>query len=767
VNDADSIPSDSKLRQGPVFISYASSDRRKALSICKAIERRGIDCWISARDVQPGENYQEAIVRAIRSARALVLVFSEAANNSDEIKKELSLASKHRLPVFALRVADVEPSDAFAYELSTRQWIDAFTRQDKAIGVLASRLTQASGLAGNPPAKSVRVTGLSPFAGLRTRAVAASVIALLFVAALAGWQLLLRPADTVMLAVVPFRDLSPTHDKAYFAEGVAEEILSTLAAEKGIRVLGRTSAGQIERDPNPEAIRASLGVTHLLEGSARTAGDSLRVNVRLIDTADGSQMWAEEYRGSVADTFKVQDEIASGVVERLRGTLFRGEIKSAPTTSIDAYQGYLAARALIRQNKSEAIARAWKTARDIVRAHPDYAPAHALLAETSILLSDGVYGYGRIPVEKARRVALRHAKEAIRLAPQRAEGYAAVGLALPVANSIEPYRKALSLDPSRTDVRLRLAIAYDVLKRTDEAFQEYRTAAETDPLSPAIINRYIQILGSSGRTDEAMRAVEQFVQRTGLKAQGWRFRGAVYAYRGDFSKAVAARKRALQLEPGLPYQRDWLLMYLHLLGLDDLPAPFRDGTPDYVRSFVEDDRDALKRNIVEQGISAWQTSGVEFALFSLGRSRDWSAIATLYDKRPSESDEQCARYPGLSPLIAMALAKGNRRRDAAQFANCAQRQISALLKMRYRSPDEAPGELEASQAGLLALRDDPLALDWLDKAVSRGWVGQYFSSQLADWPQFESFRGDPRYAAIQRRIDSTIARERQEVLAGR
>ena len=100
----------------PVFVSYATADRKQALSVCKAIERRGISCWISTRDVQPGENYQEAIVRALRSARAMVLVFSDAANNSDEIKKELSLASRYHIPVMALRIEDVEPSDAFAYE---------------------------------------------------------------------------------------------------------------------------------------------------------------------------------------------------------------------------------------------------------------------------------------------------------------------------------------------------------------------------------------------------------------------------------------------------------------------------------------------------------------------------------------------------------------------------------------------------------------------------------------------------------------------------
>src|SRR6476469_8177657 len=125
---------------GPVFVSYATADRKQALAVCKAIERRGTACWISSRDVPPGENYQEAIVHSLREARAMVLVFSGAANNSDEIKKELSLASRYHVPVLALRIEDIEPSDAFAYELSTRQWIDAFHGWDRSIDALAERL---------------------------------------------------------------------------------------------------------------------------------------------------------------------------------------------------------------------------------------------------------------------------------------------------------------------------------------------------------------------------------------------------------------------------------------------------------------------------------------------------------------------------------------------------------------------------------------------------------------------------------------------------
>jgi L-fucose isomerase-like protein len=76
VNEPQDLPNGGDREARPVFISYATADRKEALAVCKALERRGTKCWIATRDVQPGENYQEAIVRAIRQARALVLVFS-------------------------------------------------------------------------------------------------------------------------------------------------------------------------------------------------------------------------------------------------------------------------------------------------------------------------------------------------------------------------------------------------------------------------------------------------------------------------------------------------------------------------------------------------------------------------------------------------------------------------------------------------------------------------------------------------------------------
>jgi len=124
----------------PVFISYSSKDRAITETICGALENRGINCWMSSRDIGPGENFQEAIIRAIRTASAMVIVFSGNSNNSDEVKKEVALAGQHKLVVVPVRVEDVVPAEAFQYELATRQWIDMFENWEHAIERLATQI---------------------------------------------------------------------------------------------------------------------------------------------------------------------------------------------------------------------------------------------------------------------------------------------------------------------------------------------------------------------------------------------------------------------------------------------------------------------------------------------------------------------------------------------------------------------------------------------------------------------------------------------------
>lgn len=126
-----------------IFVSFAPQDVRVAMTLCAALESRGLTCWMSARDIEPGENLPSAIEQALRRARIMLLVFTAHANTSAEMAEELALANRHRLIVIPLRVEDATPNDALAYEFATRPWIDAVADWDLAIDQLSRRVGQA------------------------------------------------------------------------------------------------------------------------------------------------------------------------------------------------------------------------------------------------------------------------------------------------------------------------------------------------------------------------------------------------------------------------------------------------------------------------------------------------------------------------------------------------------------------------------------------------------------------------------------------------
>ena len=126
-----------------VFICFSSKDEAVARDVVRYLEGKGLTCWISARDVPAGQNYQETIVEAVESAKGLVFLFSENSALSGEIKKELSLAGNVNIPVFPLRLAPIMPTGALRYELATRQWIDLFGNPSQALNKLADTIKRA------------------------------------------------------------------------------------------------------------------------------------------------------------------------------------------------------------------------------------------------------------------------------------------------------------------------------------------------------------------------------------------------------------------------------------------------------------------------------------------------------------------------------------------------------------------------------------------------------------------------------------------------
>ena len=530
MNEPQALDSEDRDLSRPVFVSYATADRKEALSVCKALERRNTTCWISTRDVAPGDNYQEAIVRALRNARAMVLVFSEAANNSDEIKKELSLASRYHIPVMALRIEDVEPSDAFAYELSTRQWIDAFASWDKSIDSLVQHIGKVT------PAPSDNGSAEHVATHRRARAkssrpLLAAVAAVLLLAIVAGAWWALRPAPvaahSMMVRLTGFSSLSPDLPKG-MPDAIRDEII---AAFNDDGVVGVSTAGA---PPPGKAPAYALG------GTVRHDGDKIKVNVRLSDERSGTTLWSNIFSYDSEDAARIPRHVAVDAGSMTRCGLFAASTypKTLPNPVLTDYLSYCHNAGYVQAEPGKALDLATK----VVAAVPDFSwgwSAVAMAADTNAFINPTGPRYAAF-----QKQAIEAADKAIELDKTNSEALLVKAWATKPGDFVTRekwFQAALAARPLACGCEhhsygnMLLAVG-----RTAAAADEYRRS--TDVLS---LDSYSQLslaeaLLLQGKADEAKSHIESGIELSSEPAVKENIDTLNAAITGDYAAALAA-----------------------------------------------------------------------------------------------------------------------------------------------------------------------------------------------------------------------------------
>ena len=745
-----------------VFLSYSREDAAKAEALAKVLGDAGHEVWWD-RHIRSGSEFAGAIEEALTGADAVVVLWSKASIASPWVRDEAAEGrdSGRLLPVV---IDGCRPPMGFRQFQSVDLSGWTGRRVPKGLQELLAALESKSGRK-KPAAKKAPPDAPAQkwFKGRWATRLALTAVA---IALLLGgaWFYVTRFSDaaaaTPTLAVLPFTDLSPQRDKAYFSEGVAEEILSVLARDPGIRVIGRSSSRQYQDSSSDlQGIRKALGVTHVLEGSARTSGDELRMSVRLIDASNGRQVWAEDYQRKMSNIFAVQAEIGRAVAQRLSGSL-SSKAADRQSTGVDTYTLYLAARAKMRERTRSSLEEALRLARRVLAADPKYAPGHAIYAELLWLLSDD--NYGEFPVAKVWPVAKRHALLAIKLAPNQPEGYAALGTVPPPEQAAKALRKAIQLDPSRSELRLWLAGAYQEVGRREEALAEHRAAVERDPIWAPAVRNLAQNLAASGQFDEAGRLVSQFEERGGGRAQAALTWSQIAWIRGDLSEAARQSEEVLRVDPEVISASPIQPFLYHDLGLFTRARRLAPGDPRF-RLFVAGKYKELAQLIRTDGF--WGKPASFVGLDALAFLRDWQAIEALYDARPVGTNIcQHEEGPVMAIHFATALKARGRVDEAMQLMPCTKRRIAVHDGGPIYSAYYPPYWVAVLKAQVLAVEGKgPQALREMQRAYELGFWTPH-TSGLGFHPAFDPWRSTREYAALDAAFRRRTAAERAQLL---
>jgi serine/threonine-protein kinase len=386
-----------------------------------------------------------------------------------------------------------------------------------------------------------------------------------------------RPADSgsrsadLSIAVLPFRNMSPTADAEYFSDGMTEEIINSLAAVPALQVAARTTSFAFKgRNDDIRRIGRELGVAMVLEGSVRQSGSRLRVTAQLISVENGYQLWSNRWDRDLADVFAVQDEIAQAIAATLKLRVESGGEASGRTQNLEAYDRYLKGTYLWGQRRT---AEAIVELKAAVESDPDFADAHTALADAWAVR--GYYGgvptweawsRARAAVDEAERIAPDSAGVALsrgilehyygwnsarlehycRLAIERnpksadpwtwlAIGYAASGRR---KDAIEAGARGIELEPHHANVRASQAWGYIFTGGYETAQELLRKAIEVGPNAGYARWSYGLALRYGGKVHESLAVFDQLVETTDGKIPLYvSLLGAALAEAGETSKA--------------------------------------------------------------------------------------------------------------------------------------------------------------------------------------------------------------------------------------
>jgi TolB-like protein len=515
-----------------IFLSYAHGDVATAKRFAESFAREGFSVWWDAR-LRSGDAFDAAIEAALRSAKAVVVLWSAVSVQSRWVRAEATLAERNRV----LMPVMIEPCDRpIMFELMHTTDLCHWSGDphDLVWQTYLSglrQLVEAGTASSDSPAESRQAI-------TRVKETASAISA----------------AEGVpSIAVLPFANLSGDKEQEYFSDGLAEEIINTLAQIPRLKVIARTSAFAFKgQNTDIRRIAETLGVANILEGSVRRSGNRIRVTAQLITATDGTHLWSERYDRELADVFEVQDEIAAAISKALQVRLTpEATAKPRYTPQLPAYEALLKARHFHWKITAESIDQAKPFYEQAIALDPQFALAHVLYA-------DFVFGRAAISLSPLREVApfVRSlAQRALELDRSIADAHAplcilAATLDYDWSEAARQFALATPDGQGSPQTHMACGWAYFLASgQRDKAVEQLRLAVQGDPLHLTHRGILAVCLGATGHPAEAEALLLQSRDLDSNFFLTHYYLAGIYSAHQRFAEALPCAEKAFSLAP--------------------------------------------------------------------------------------------------------------------------------------------------------------------------------------------------------------------------
>ena len=572
------------MMSAEVFVSYARTDRERVMKLVERMRSAGIGVWVDEGGIHGASLWGQEIVDAIDASKVMILMISDSSISSDNVVKELSIASEDKKPILPVYLHRSEIPKSMRYQLAGIQHIEFFEGQeDEAFQSMLVSLSRLGVSAGETEAKpdapletvpeSQSTSTNAPESTGRKSSLVTSLLALAVIGLVLA--LVLRPdksAETpggqaveedknlaapvkpskTSIAVLPFRNIGPQEKESFLADGMHEEIDAMLSMTPSLTVKNASRMKDSELDP--KAIGDALKVDAVLTGTVRQSGGQLRVTVKLVDTKTEENIWAKTFDKTESDVFAVQREIAQSVAEGLKLKLGEGQedqLAKRQTEDLEAYNLYIQGRKMWNTRTREGMRDSIEKFELALAKDPQFALAHVGIADAYNFL----VGYGYSPPKISTPKAKEELKKAFALNENLSEAHASMGWIHFNYDwnwdaAEKSFNKALAINSSNPEARRWLSHLYMILGQVTEAMNEIEMGINIEPDSANMLTTKSHYLLSIGQLEQSLETAMEAERKDPQFVTSYRRLGLAQAFKGNFEAAFETYKRGDKLYQG-------------------------------------------------------------------------------------------------------------------------------------------------------------------------------------------------------------------------